>query len=151
MLTMRRRTGFIVERNDRIYIRVGYTNSRGRRRDLLRAVVDEEQARYWMSTLLELANDLASAPQGFVYAVREVPNGLIKIGYSEDALRRISQLQGSSPRPLMPLGYWPAHGGKRAEARAHQHLWRFHSHGEWFHPAPFVLNFIQRQIKEPRM
>jgi len=148
---MRRRTGYLIERNGRIYVRVGYTNGRGQRRDIVKLVVDQESGRYWMDAVTEIANDLTSAPQGFVYAVREMPDGLIKVGYSEDALRRISQLQGTSSRPLMPLGYWPAHGGKRAETRAHQHLRRFHSHGEWFNPAPFVLKFIQRQIKEPRM
>jgi len=79
---------------------------------------------------------------GRVYFVR-AESGSIKIGWSQNVERRLSQLQVGSSEPLNVVTTMP--GTMNTEKSLHQ---RFAKHqiegagGEWFHPGEDLLRFI---------
>lgn len=76
-----------------------------------------------------------------VYVVRGASSGLVKIGHSGDPDRRIRSLQRSSGESLSILVTMP--GGEALEERLHEMFAAHRRHGEWFHPAPEVLEFVK--------
>ncbi len=69
-------------------------------------------------------------PKGpHIYALRD-PDGLVKIGYTEDLRRRISELQTGNPRPLLLLGHRP--GTQVDERQIHHDHADDRVAGEWF-------------------
>ena len=77
----------------------------------------------------------------FVYFVQEKSGGPIKIGSSSDPKRRLKELQTGHPRELMILGSMP--GGAEIESELHLKFKNLHSHGEWFHDDPALMEFIK--------
>jgi hypothetical protein len=73
---------------------------------------------------------------GFVYFLR-ASTGDIKIGYTTDVPRRVSELQRASPLSLTLLNYRP--GTRADEAHFHSVFSRQRLHGEWFSPSPTLL------------
>lgn len=73
--------------------------------------------------------------QEFVYIIHAVGTNRIKIGFSINPQKRLSELQIGSPFRLEMLGYWP--GGKRCEKLLHRHFKNFRKTGEWFEVPPF--------------
>lgn len=65
---------------------------------------------------------------------------LIKIGHSGDPHARIRSLRVALPAPVELLAYGP--GRRDAERAAHQLLAECRAHGEWFHLAAPVLEFV---------
>lgn len=66
----------------------------------------------------------------YVYVIGSPGSGRVKIGFTTDAMRRLRDLQASSPVLLRVL--WFGNGTREIEERLHL---RFHScrtHGEWF-------------------
>lgn len=84
---------------------------------------------------------------GFVYFV-QAGDGAIKIGYSDNPRRRLSDLQVSSPEQLTLLGATP--GTYLTESAFHWYLRKFALRGEWFKPEPFVFETITKAMKEER-
>lgn len=62
-------------------------------------------------------------------------DGLVKIGYSANPIRRAEQL-GAELLAVMP-------GGARMERLMHRHFADYRSHGEWFHPGLGLIIFIE--------
>jgi hypothetical protein len=50
---MKERTGFIVEKNGRLYVRIQYTDSLGKRRELIRRATDRQHARQLKKELVK--------------------------------------------------------------------------------------------------
>lgn len=66
--------------------------------------------------------------------------GLVKIGYSNNPLKRLREIQASSPVVLELLGVIP--GDSETEFRIHQILVRYKKRGEWFVASASLLSFI---------
>lgn len=82
-----------------------------------------------------------------IYFIQQGDSGPIKIGYTNNISKRINALQSSSPEKLHLLG---AIEGDKDRERVLQKF--FHAHkmqGEWFKPAPMVLNYIFGLIARP--
>lgn len=73
-----------------------------------------------------------------VYLVQAGANGPIKIGFSEDPQRRLTELQRNQAPPLRLLATLP--GGREEEARLHRRFAEHRYEGtEWFAPVPELL------------
>lgn len=65
---------------------------------------------------------------GYVYAVR--CGKFVKIGWSEDPLRRAVKINSDNPRPCTLMGYFPA--TRADEAKIQTDLREYRTHSEWF-------------------
>lgn len=79
-----------------------------------------------------------------VYFIQEKDNGPIKIGYSDNPLARLSDLQVGNPRELTLLGH--IYGGPEIELMLQTKFVEHKIRGEWFHPSEAIIDFI-RNIK----
>jgi len=79
---------------------------------------------------------------GYVYFIQQVgkPETPIKIGYSSDPGRRISEVQIGSSEPLHFLCLFE--GSIHDEARVHARFAHLRLQGEWFSPGSDLLDFI---------
>jgi hypothetical protein len=75
-----------------------------------------------------------------VYFIQGEGGGPIKIGKAARIDRRIAGLHTVSPVKLVLLGHIP--GGYPVEGKMHKRFAEHRLHGEWFHPAPELLEFI---------
>lgn len=73
--------------------------------------------------------------QEFVYVIHATGTSLIKLGYSTNPQKRLSELQTASPHKLQILASWP--GNRAREKRLHRHMAQFRREGEWFEVPPF--------------
>jgi len=78
--------------------------------------------------------------QVFVYVI-QAASGLVKIGVSHDPERRLSTLQTGHPDELRLLGF--VSGGRPLEAHLHRMLKAHRVRGEWFRPAPRVVEVVR--------
>jgi DNA-binding transcriptional regulator YiaG len=65
---------------------------------------------------------------------------LVKIGFSEDPLRRLHKAQSDCPYPLRLLAI--VDGGEETEAAFHAEFASFHYRGEWFRLSPEIQSVI---------
>lgn len=80
-----------------------------------------------------------------VYFVKPVgASGPIKIGLSGNPQKRINEIKGWCPFELEMIGAVP--GSWADEQFLHECLAEHHSHGEWFHASPLVLNTIEHVL-----
>lgn len=79
-----------------------------------------------------------------IYFVRG--GGLIKIGKTVDLRLRLSGLQVGSPAPLEVLLVLADTGA--LEEQLHRRFAKARAHGEWFHPDPKLLSYIERERME---
>lgn len=80
---------------------------------------------------------------GFVYFIR--PTGMpgpVKIGLSKYLQKRLLRLNTWAPFPLEVAVTVP--GDEALEINIHDCLVEHHSHGEWFHPNPPVLDLVEK-------
>lgn len=75
-----------------------------------------------------------------VYLVECGPGGPIKIGFTDDAYRRLSKAQSDSPYELRLLATMP--GGPELEAELHARFGEYRIRGEWFWPAQELRSFV---------
>jgi hypothetical protein len=75
-----------------------------------------------------------------LYVVRDKESGAVKIGVSQNARKRASELQVASPRPLALVVDVPAPKG--FEKFLHALLAADRLKGEWFNPSPRVLEAV---------
>lgn len=81
----------------------------------------------------------------FVYFVKPVGmNGPIKIGTSLYPDERILKFAVWSPFPLEVIGTIPR--GMASETYLHHRFSHQHSHREWFHSSPLLLQTIERLL-----
>jgi hypothetical protein len=84
---------------------------------------------------------------GWVYFIREAHDGLIKIGRSSwHPSQRLQELQVGCPQELTLLAY--VHG-KEFEGELHRRFRHLHHRGEWFRPAPDLVDFIAASKADP--
>lgn len=80
---------------------------------------------------------------GFVYAIREAPNGLVKIGWTNDVSERLRSLRTGNPRRLIVV--WKKEGTLRDERRMHAQFSKYAANlgggSEWF--LPEVLDHLE--------
>jgi hypothetical protein len=90
---------------------------------------------------VELVVDRTLEFKGHVYFIQAVSGeGPIKIGYtSRSPKSRLASLQTGNAAKLTIIGAHPGNQGH--ESRLHTRFAEFRLHGEWFRPAPPVLEF----------
>lgn len=76
-----------------------------------------------------------------VYFIR-ADNGLIKIGVAADPKDRLHTLSTMSPVGLSLIAVIPDAGAK-GESNLHRKFAAHRSHGEWFRPAPELVDYIK--------
>lgn len=75
-----------------------------------------------------------------VYFIQGPPDGPIKIGISVNPEERLRTFQTASPYRLRILRLEP--GGRSRETALHRRWRRHRLEGEWFNPAPAILDYI---------
>ena len=70
----------------------------------------------------------------YIYAIKEVETGVVKIGISCDPLKRIKTLQTGNSSRLEIVAIRHAPNGLADERAAHERLKDFRVRGEWFSP-----------------
>ena len=88
------------------------------------------------------AEVLVPYASSFVYFLRRGEDGPIKIGVAVNPNKRKAQLQTSLVEPLHTLLVLP--GTRATEAHYHARFAKLRIRGEWFHPEPELLEFIQQ-------
>jgi len=86
----------------------------------------------------------------YLYAVEmSVPDYFnpVKIGYSINPDERVRAYCGG-PFPVRWLGSWPV-SDKAEESFVHRRFSAYRLNGEWFYPAPYLLDFINLQLTKP--
>lgn len=82
---------------------------------------------------------------GFVYFVQHGAAGVIKIGFTScNVGGRFTQLQRAAPDELVFRGY--IEGGYELEQDLHSRFAEHRHRGEWFRPAPELLEFIAENV-----
>lgn len=80
--------------------------------------------------------------QGGVYFLETGDGQFIKIGYSVNVAKRMTDLDHSVPGPrLRPLGFFPA--SRATEAWLHRKFARLRDKGEWFQSTPEIRQFVE--------
>lgn len=99
----------------------------------------------------EITNTIAQArrddrdadPDSRVYFARESSVGAIKIGKSKHARKRVSELNFGALYGVTLLA--TIEGGCCVESALHTFFQRFRIRGEWFHPVPELLAYIEKE------
>jgi hypothetical protein len=81
---------------------------------------------------------------GYVYFIQRGPDGPIKIGWSEDVERRLSELQTANAEPLHVLG--KIEGTMADEAATHAKFASFRMEAEWFRSCPEILDYVRHAL-----
>ena len=81
--------------------------------------------------------------EGFVYYIQEELDGNIKIGWSDDPIKRLSQHQTSNSRELRMLVY--VKGSLEYEREIHRKFQNSKTTGEWFKPDKRLLVHIEKE------
>lgn len=152
----RARTGHIVNRNGKLYARITYMGTDGKRHAVWRAARNRTHGK---QLLVEIAHLLGTEPlaqhkrarqkRGFVYALRmdaPVSEKPIKIGFSVDVDMRIDSLSCGSPYPVTLLGFWETGNGDLEEREIHKQFADHRLKGEWFRPSNSLLTLIESRV-----
>lgn len=78
---------------------------------------------------------------GWIYFVKAGPDGPIKIGWTVNPQKRLEQLQTGSAVRLFILG--TMEGSSVGESAFHKRWSRYRIRGEWFEPAPEIVDFVR--------
>ena len=81
--------------------------------------------------------------EGFVYYIQEELDGNIKIGWSDDPIKRLTQHQTSNSRELRMLVY--VKGSQEYEREIHRKFQTSKTTGEWFKPDKRLLVHIEKE------
>ena len=81
--------------------------------------------------------------EGFVYYIQEEMDGNIKLGWSEDPIKRLQQHQTSNSRELRMLVY--VKGSPDYEKEIHRKFQTSKTTGEWFKPDKKLLVHIEKE------
>lgn len=84
----------------------------------------------------------------FIYFIRAISGGPVKIGIATNPWKRLDALQDGSPEVLEILHYF--HGAELADEKSlHARFAHLNYRGEWFHPAPELLAYIESLKPQP--
>lgn len=97
----------------------------------------------WRNPVPALMAHLLSSEHrnGWIYFLQAEDLGTIKIGYATTVSQRVADIRGASPVWLEFLGAFP--GCMNEEAILHKYFAEDRMHGEWFRPAPVLLDLIR--------
>jgi hypothetical protein len=76
----------------------------------------------------------------YLYAIQQGDDGPIKIGRATDPAQRLATLQQGSAVELRGIAAWPALALE--EAQLHEEFAAHRLRGEWFSPAPELLELV---------
>lgn len=105
-------------------------------RNYVRIVVEHEAAEA-ISARLEQHDDILEKPTRWIYFIRGLDGGPVKIGVANDPKKRLADLQRTCPVELEIIGSRP--GDTLVERELHERFADFRVHGEWFEPSPVIL------------
>lgn len=91
---------------------------------------------------LERIRDRSGEPS--IYAIQNIRTGMVKIGYSTHPERRLRAMQTDNADELELLASIP--GSRYDELLVHEKLAAARYGGEWFHPTPEVMEWVQSLI-----
>ena len=77
----------------------------------------------------------------YAYAIQAGPDGPVKIGVAKRPADRLKTLQTANPAELLPLAAWRILPFE--ERHIHQEYVHLHIRGEWFHPDPDLISFVE--------
>jgi hypothetical protein len=80
-----------------------------------------------------------------VYVVQQAVTGAVKVGRSDDVAYRFEKLKTGSPYELTLIG--EIDESRYPERWIHRHLKAYRMRGEWFEPAPEMLEFLAGLIE----
>jgi hypothetical protein len=83
--------------------------------------------------------------EGVVYFIQSGKDGPIKIGWSQDVGRRMSELQVANALPLALLGVTP--GTMETESEFHARFAHLRMKAEWFKDSPEIRDFIEKNCR----
>ncbi len=78
---------------------------------------------------------------GYVYFLRGCITRNIKIGFSDDPVKRYGQLGSNVSESVEPIGYFP--GSRETERWLQDMFSEYCDHNEWFKPGVGLLAFIE--------
>lgn len=81
---------------------------------------------------------------GYVYFIQGVDGGRVKIGWAKRPASRLRELQTGSPVALRIVAVMP--GSREDERTHHRRFERHRCYGEWFFPAPELLEYMNETI-----
>lgn len=84
-----------------------------------------------------------------VYFIQAGEGGLIKIGMTYDVADRMKTLQVGCPARLILLGVIQREDAAEQERSAHIYFKHLRVRGEWFTPAPELLEVIDKHAHAP--
>lgn len=85
----------------------------------------------------------------FIYVIRAVSSGNIKIGIAYDPARRVRSIRSANHEQIELIYFFPGNGAR--ERRIHRHLADARVRGEWFRPTDTVLAWIEKNRPEPAL
>jgi hypothetical protein len=83
-----------------------------------------------------------------IYLIRESLGGFYKIGVSDDPWKRVSKIQSDCPGDLTVCAI--LEGGEEEEAALHERFSEHRARGEWFRPAPALVEFAAQHSAPAR-
>lgn len=123
-----------------VYNRMVLRDPTGRKREM--TCIPENQVELFKSTINP--NRTKSSDQ-YVYFIEVLPDGFIKIGLSNDPVKRLAHMQTSFPYELQLLGY--VSGDYTLEKQLHEDFKADHIKGEWFKSSKPLEAKIQKLLK----
>lgn len=87
---------------------------------------------------------LEQPPEARVYVLRGA-NGLLKVGFSTNVLRRVRELKWQLGQDVELLASWP--GTMADEGQAHVSFRHLHVKGEWFQDDGSIMAWAQAQVE----
>jgi hypothetical protein len=81
----------------------------------------------------------------FVYFIRESARGYVKIGYAANVQSRLKGLQTASPAPLEIMAVIKC--SRETETDLHIFYDQYREIGEWFRPAPAILEAAELALR----
>jgi len=85
---------------------------------------------------------ISTSSRKLVYFIREMPHGGIKIGTCNSVNKRLLVMQTGNSRELKVVATMK--GGFKKEKQLHKHFKYCRIRGEWFSPAPELIDLIDR-------
>lgn len=79
-----------------------------------------------------------------VYFIEAVGLDLVKIGYSEELIRRFKEIRTSCPVPVRLIGFLD--GNRAAEAALHHQYAKYRAEGEWFRISQAAMDQLRTSM-----
>jgi len=92
-------------------------------------------------------NEIVNPPRfvrPVVYFIEAVGLDLVKIGYTEELIRRFKQIRTSCPVPIQLVGFM--NGDRSLESHLHRQYKDFRREGEWFHANQHALDRWRKHL-----